>query len=121
MLALAFVFSLVEPSRSTTRNIWSTPAPLKTSTWSKTSSHDNPFLSTVCQVRQQRTLSVFFFFQHHCRILFLSYSNTDSHFYNMLATSLITITSFFYDLNGLIASVFYFFIILNYDAERLFI
>lgn len=66
------VFSTDEPSRSTTRSIWSTPAPLRTSTWSKKCCHDNQLLSLqlvyVHRVCHQRELSVGF--SLHCKILF---------------------------------------------------
>lgn len=66
------VFSTDEPSRSTTRNIWSTPAPPRTSIWSKKSYHDDhllaPPLVYVHQVWHPRALSVGS--SLHCKILF---------------------------------------------------
>lgn len=65
------VLSVDEPSRSTTRNIWSTPAPQRTSTWSKKGCHVDHFLAPqlvyVHRDCHQRALSLGS--SLHCKIL----------------------------------------------------
>lgn len=104
------VFSADEPSRSTTKSIWNTPAPLRTSTWSEKCCHDNllpPQLVYVHQFCHQRALSVgIFFFRSIVKYSsvplnlgssFLQYAR---HLTDFIHPFLFV---YFHDLNGLIA------------------
>ncbi len=105
-----------EPSRSTTRNIWSTPAQLRTSTWSKNCCHDDHLLSPqlvyVHQVCHQRVLSVGS--PLHCKILFCVPLKLASSFlqYARHLTDFIHLSLFlcFHHPDGLIACFFYLFL-----------
>lgn len=95
--SLPSVISADEPSRSTTRNIWSTPAPRRTSTWSKTCCHDDhlhSLLHSLCMFIEFATRGC-------CQrgLLFIvKYSsvslwNWHLHFYSMLGIWLISFIS----------------------------
>lgn len=104
------------PSRSTTKNIWSTPAPPRTSTWSKKCCHDDHLLALqlvyVHRVCHQRALSVGS--SLHCKILFCVPLKLASSFlqYARHLTDFIHVSLFvyFHHLDGLIACFFYLFL-----------